>query len=342
MPELRRGPITHRWVIIAQERAKRPSDYRTSGRSLVGEEPTHCPFCPGNEPEVPSDICRIDGPDGRWKVRVVPNRFPVLQDYPELGRQTIEGFFDRMNGVGAHEVVIETPEHGKGLSELPEEHIKVVVDAYVERLRQLMQEDWHRYVLLFKNHGWEAGASLVHSHSQIIATPVVPREVRDRLRMAKAYYEHKERCIFCDVMLGEIRAGERIIEELDGYVSWAPYDSRFPFELLICPRRHSHDFTTLTEDQKFGLARMLKRTLSRLRTLLGDVPYNFVLQAAPNPGRRPGKPGYWKTLEHDFHWRIEILPRLTQVAGFEWGTGFYVNPMSPEDAARYLRETRLP
>ena len=342
MPELRRGPTTNRWVIVAPERAKRPSDYQTQQDELSTQAPSNCPFCAGNESMTPPEIARVGGTGDAWDVRVVPNKFPALQHYEDLGREAIEGFFDRMNGEGTHEVVIETPEHSKELPDLPEEQVKRVIDTYVARLRELMANPWFRYVLLFKNHGKEAGASLLHPHSQIIATPVVPQEVRDSLNLAKAYYERKERCLFCDVMLGEIRSGERIVEENDAYVVVAPYESRFPFELLIYPKTHAHDFTTLSEEQRMGLARTLKRTLLRLKTLLGDVPYNFVLQNAPNPVPRPGKPGYWTTLQYDYHWRIEILPRLTQVAGFEWGTGFYINPMPPENAARYLREVTLP
>lgn len=204
-----------------------------------------------------------------------------------------------------------------------------------------MENPWLRYVLLFKNHGKEAGASLLHPHSQIIATPVVPQEVRSSLHIAKAYYERKERCIFCDVMLAELRSGERVVDDGEGFVVWAPYDSRFPFELVIYPKAHGHDFTDMTDEQKRGLASTLIRTTQRLRTLLGDVPYNFVLKTTPNPIDRPGKPGYWSTLPYDYHWRIAVMPRLTRVAGFEWGTGFYINPMPPESAAEHLRNVEV-
>jgi len=326
-------------VIVAPERAKRPSDFQRSATS-VEEKPATCPFCAGNEHLTPPEIFRIPGPSG-WSVRVIPNKFPALQDYHELGREAVDGVFDRMHGVGAHEVVIETPEHNCGIDQMNEAQMKLVIDAYIARMVDLMKNPWFRYVILFKNHGREAGASLSHPHSQIIATPIVPQEVRNSLVTARAYYEKKERCLFCDVMLGEIRSGARIVEEVDGYVVWAPYDSRFPFELVVYPKDHSHDFTTLSPDQRHGLARTLIRTLGRLKALLGDVPYNFVLKTAPNPVARPGRPGYWTTLPYDFHWRIAILPRLTQVAGFEWGTGFYINPMPPEDAARYLRDVKL-
>ncbi len=342
MPELRRAPTSNRWVIVAPERAKRPSDFeRKPDPHATVERPDGCPFCAGNEAMTPPEIYRIAGPSG-WRVRVIPNKFPALQDYRELGRESVDGVFDRMHGVGAHEIVIETPDHALGIADMSEEQVKLVIDAYIVRIQDLMKNPWFRYILLFKNHGKEAGASLAHPHSQIIATPIVPQEVRNSLVTARAYYEKKERCLYCDVMLGEIRSAARIVEEVDGHVVWAPYDSRFPFELVVYPKAHSHDFTTLSVEQRYGLARTLIRTLGRLKALLGDVPFNFVLKTAPNPVPRPGRPGYWSTLPYDFHWRIAILPRLTQVAGFEWGTGFYINPMPPEDAARYLREVSLP
>jgi len=341
MPELRRGPTSNRWVIVAPERAKRPTDFERKAPSALDEKPGSCPFCAGNEAMTPPEISRIHGRDG-WQVRVIPNKFPALQDYHELGRESVDGVFDRMHGVGAHEVIIETPDHSRSIADMSEEQAKLVIDAYIARIQDLMKNPWFRYVLLFKNHGKEAGASLAHPHSQIIATPIVPQEVRSSLQTARAYYKSKERCIFCDVMLGEIRSGERIVELVDGYVVSAPYASRFPFELVVYPKAHSHDFTTLSTEQRYGLARTLVRTLGRLKALLGDVPYNFVLKTAPNTVPRPGQPDYWSTLQYDYHWRIAILPRLTQVAGFEWGTGFYINPMPPESAAKYLREVQIP
>ena len=341
MPELRRGPTSNRWVIVAPERAKRPTDFeRKPDPSAIDEKPANCPFCAGNEAMTPPEIYRIHDGAG-WRVRVVPNKFPALQVYQELGREAVLGVFDRMRGVGAHEIVIETPEHVRDLADMSEEQVKLVIDTYIARLQDLMKNPWFRYILLFKNHGKEAGASLSHPHSQIIATPIVPQEVRNSLMTARTYYEKKERCLYCDVMLEEIHSGERVVEQVDGYVVWAPYDSRFPFELVVYPKQHSHDFTSLSTEQRCGLARTLIRTLGRLKTLLGDVPYNFVLKTTPNPVLRPGRPGYWSTLPYDYHWRIAILPRLTQVAGFEWGTGFYINPMPPESAAKHLRDVKL-
>ena len=341
MPELRKGPVRNQWVIVAPERAKRPSDYLPSRVDKPEvQDLSNCPFCPGNESMTPSEVYRVDANDGTWRIRVVPNRFPILQKYDDLARVSFEGLFARMNGLGAHEVVIETPDHNRDLPDLSEDQVKHVVDAYVSRLLTLMENPDHQYVLLFKNHGDQAGASLLHPHSQIIATPIVPQAVRDALARGRSHFARNHRCLFCDVLLSEQRSGDRIVEEADGFVVWAPYDSRFPFELLICPRTHAHDFATLRDDQRRGFARILKRTLGRLKALLGDVPYNFVLQNSPNPPPHARRTEYSTTLRYDYHWRLEIIPRLTTVAGFEWGTGFYINPMPPEQAAAYLREIR--
>ena len=341
MPELRRGPIADRWVIVAPERAKRPSDFVASEKEKNGQSPDDCPFCVGNEDKTPPEIYRASNEDGSWQVRVVPNKFPAMHDYPELGRTAVDGFYERMNGVGTHEVIIESPEHERGIPDLPLEDVRTIIDTYTVRLRELRKDDRYRYILLFENHGKRAGASLSHPHSQIIATPIAPQLIRDELQKARAYYEEKERCLFCDVMIMELQSGERIIEETDEYVAFTPYASRFPFEITIMPKKHAHDFADMCDEQRREFARILKRTLYRLKQLLGDPPYNLVLHNSPNPIPRPGKPGYWATLQYDYHWRIEILPRLTTVAGFEWGTGFYINPMPPEDAARYLKEVEV-
>ena len=341
MSELRRGPITKEWVIIAPERGSRPIKCRRETAALPGRDPSTCPFCPGNEGLTPREIHRVDGPGRQWLVRVIPNKFPALQRHDGPGCRTLEGLFDRMSGVGAHEVIVEGPDHERQIPDLPDEHVRLIVDTCIDRVRNLLENRWHRYVLLFKNHGPKAGASLSHPHSQIIASPIVPRAVRDRLEMAEAYYERKGRCVFCDILHGETRSGIRVIEEANGYAVLAPYESRFPFELVIYPREHAHDFTIINDKQRSGLAVTLKRTLGRLRALLGDISYNLVLQTTPNLVSPNGKASDWMTLHRSYHWRIEIIPRLAEVAGFEWGTGLYINPTPPEDAARQLREVDI-
>lgn len=340
MPELRRDPLNGRWTIVAPERGKRPSDYLSQEEDSEERTPDNCPFCPGNEHMTPPEIYRLNGEDERWQVRVVPNKFPALQDYPQLNHTTQGKVFERMNGVGAHEVVIDSPEHTRDIPDLPLGQVEAIVDTYILRLKKLMSTSAHRYVLLFKNHGKAAGASLAHPHSQIIATPLIPSEVQTRLKSSSAYYEEHNRCLLCDLIAEELRVGERVIEEANGYVVVAPYASRFPFEMRISPRVHAHDFTALNKDERQGLAQLLQRTLARLKGLLNDPPYNIILQTAPNSVLME-EPTAVATLADYYHWHIEIIPRLTTMAGFEWGSGAFINPTPPEVAARYLREVAL-
>ncbi len=340
MPELRHDPIQRRWVIIATERAKRPCDFNGS----LDETPNgnFCPFCEGNEHTTPPEVYahRVNGtePDKPgWTVRVVSNKFPALRIEGELDREG-EGVFDKMNGIGAHEVVIESPDHNLHLPDQPLEHLERIIRAYQSRLKDLMNDPRFRYVLIFKNHGVTAGASLSHPHTQIIATPITPRTISMELNSARDHYVRKERCLFCDIIRQELKDGTRVISQNEDFVAICPYASRFPFEVFIAPLVHHHTFVNISEGQIKSLSQILKDVLTRLKVSLNDPPYNFVFHVAPNTKAKAKRPGYWTTLEHDWHWHIEIMPRLTRVAGFEWGTGFYINPVPPEDAARYLRE----
>lgn len=343
MPELRHDPIQRRWVIIATERGRRPSDFAKLEPEQSGG---FCPFCEGNEDKTPPEVMAIGNNNrepntGGWEIRVVPNKFPALRIEGELDRSGV-GIFDKMNGIGAHEVVIETTSHNTALGDQPLEHFQKITKVYQMRLKDLMKDLRFRYVLIFKNQGVTAGASLSHPHTQIIATPVTPRTVSMELDSAKAHFDLKERCLFCDIITQELESGERIISENDGMVAFAPFAARFPFEVFIAPKKHSHDFGEATEDDLMALSHCLKDTLARLKIALDDPPYNFMLHTAPNTKSQARRSHYWGTLSQDFHWHFEIIPRLVRTAGFEWGTGFYINPTPPEDAARYLREVVIP
>ena len=327
MPELRWGPLRRRWVIVAPERGKRPSDFRAQPQPSA-EAPSGCPFCPGNEHLTPPEIARVPGPDG-WAVRVVPNKFPALVDYPALELER-DGLFRRAAGRGTHEVIIDSPDHHRDLDRLPLEQVERVVDMYLARLKAIHSAGRFQYVQLFKNHGKGGGASLAHPHTQIIATSVLPPEVKERLSAARQHFAAHGRCLVCQLMEEELAAEERVVEEGDHFVILSPYDARFPFELLVLPRAHSHRFVELYGEDRTSFARALKGALARLSSLLGDVPYNFVLHTAPCGGDWPG-------IEDWYHWHLEIIPRLTQLAGFEWGTGMFINPMPPEAAAGHLR-----
>ena len=332
MPELRKDPIIGRWVIISTDRAKRPTDFSREPVKLKGG---FCPFCSGNENKTPSEVLayRSDGAsrDSQgWTVRVVPNKFPALGIEGSLNRQA-EGMFDKMNGIGAHEVIIETPEHDATLATLPEKRIEDVLWAFRDRILDLKKDRRFKYILIFKNHGPLAGATLEHGHAQLIALPIVPKHVLEELEGAKQYYIYKERCVYCDIVRQETESGVRVVAENEGFLTLAPYAPRFPFETWIIPKRHESAFENSSSQVYEGLAKALKNLLMRADKVLDYPSYNLVIHTAPV--QEPA-------MEH-YHWHVEFMPRLTKIAGFEWGTGFYQNPTPPEEAAKYLRETKI-
>jgi UDPglucose--hexose-1-phosphate uridylyltransferase len=331
MPELRKDPIVGRWVIIASERGKRPMDF--PHRSPV-QHGGFCPFCPGNEDKTPPEIFAVrpvgerDAPG--WQVRVVPNKFPALIIEGELKRHGV-GLYDVVDGIGAHEVIIDSPEHTRSFADMSVAHIATVLEAYQVRQLDLAQDYRFRYILVFKNHGEDAGASLEHSHTQLIATPIIPKRVIEELEGTRRHFEIKERCIFCDIIDQELFDGRRIILETEHFVVISPFAARFPFETWILPRRHEPHFHRVGEPARLDLALVLSMVLRKLNLALDQPAYNYVLHTAPiNTGA-----------EWHFHWHLELMPKLTKVAGFEWGSGFYINPTPPEDAADYLRRLEL-
>jgi UDPglucose--hexose-1-phosphate uridylyltransferase len=320
-------------VIISTDRRKRPNDFRFERATTLGRE--QCPFCPGHEAMTPGEVLayRQDGsaPNAPgWQLRVVPNKFPALQVEGTLDREG-EGMFDRMNGIGAHEVIIETPHHDRSLAAMSEPEIEHVLWAYRERILDLKQDGRLRYILVFKNHGAAAGATLEHTHSQLIALPIVPDLVREEMDGARRHFEVKERCVFCDIVHEDLRDGRRLIQENADIVALAPYAPRFAFETWLLPRRHGARFEEAPRHEYESLARLLKSVLLRMDRALEAPPYNLVVHTSP--------------FSHEtgdiYHWHIEIMPKLTRVAGFEWGTGFYLNPTSPEEAAQALRAARI-
>ncbi|MEW5766614.1 MAG: galactose-1-phosphate uridylyltransferase [bacterium] len=331
MPELRKDPIIGRWIIIAVERAKRPKDFAEKTKSTPSSN--SCPFCPGNEDKTPPEILALPE-NGRkpntpgWTLRVVPNKFPALQIEGDLDREGI-GMYDQMNGVGAHEVIIDSPDHNRTMAELSEAEVAQTIWAYKSRIIDLKRDPRFKYILIFKNEGEVAGASLRHPHSQLIATPIVPKRVKEKLRGSRTYFEYKERCVYCDIVRQEIRDEARIIDQDEHFLAFCPYASRFPFEVCIIPKQHKPHFDKINSEDMSSLPRILRGVLIRMRDVLDGPPYNYMLHTTP------------LSLPHDledYHWHIEIIPRLVNVAGFEWGSGFYINPTPPEEAAKYLRE----
>lgn len=343
MPELRKDPIIGRWVIISTERAMRPSDFKVS--HAEDEKEGFCPFCEGHEAQTPPEIYAVRKPDTKnnepgWEVRVVPSISPRFTIYGGLDRRGA-GMYDVMSPIGAHEIVIESPNHLTNILQLPEDKIELVINTSVGRIADLGNDPRLKYCLLFKNYGPKAGGSKIAKHirSQIIATPVTPTRVKEELRGARFYYQYKDRCIFCDLVKEELDIGKRIIMDTEHMVAVAPFASRFPFEIWILPKKHCSDFINIQKEEIKDLSIVLKTVFFKLFKLLDDPPYNYMLHTAPF--RHAKRPGYWHTIEEDYHWHIEVMPRITQVAGFEWGSGFYINPTPPEEAAKYLHEIEV-
>ena len=328
MPELRKDPIIGRWVIIAKERGKRPTDFVIEKEQTKGG---FCPLCPGHENTTPAEVLAF----GRnsympnapgWTLRVVPNKFPAMIIEGELNKRG-EGIFDKMNGIGAHEVIVETPDHNETMPEMAPEQLIQVFQAYNERIKDLSGDKRIRYIMVFKNSGRASGASLEHSHSQLIALPVVPYLIQDEINFSLTYFKYKDRCVFCDIIHQELSQGIRLVTENDEFLAICPFAPRAPFEMWVLPKRHQSSYTYIDDKQLHALTSIMLDILKKLHEAIPNVPYNYMLHTAPvreDP------------LEH-YHWHIEIMPKLTMVAGFEWGTGFYINPTPPEDSASFLR-----
>lgn len=332
MPQLRKDPIVRQWVIISTERSKRPSDYTASSPAeTLQSDPSNCPFCSGHEmmtpPEVFSYRPENSQPDAPgWDVRVFDNRFPALVK-EEYHSHAINGIYASMDGVGAHEVVVETPNHFHDLPDLSEDELTKVVAAYKNRYLALSEMSFIKYVLIFRNHGKKAGASLFHPHSQIIATPIIPKRINDELSGAQFTEEVLGKCPFCAMIEEELKFKKRVVLENDLFVALCPYAARFPFETWILPKRHMASFGSISPQEVRQFSSMLGGLLGKLKNVLNDPPYNFMIHSAPSGEDH---------LTY-YHWHLEIIPRLTIAAGFEWGSDFYINPTPPEEAAKFLR-----
>jgi len=325
-PEIRRDPVMARWVIIAAARGERPDFFRARPAERT-EEP--CPFCPGHEFSTPAPVWteRLYGMDpSRWQVRVVPNKYPALEPEGDLNKRR-SGLYQRMNGVGIHEVIIESPSHDATFATMPEDHLAALLAVYRHRIAALKGDSRAHYIQVFKNDGQAAGATLDHPHTQIIAMPFIPRLIVEELRGAEAHYGRTGTCIYCELLANETADRSRIVTETEAHVALTPYASRFPFETWIFPKRHAAAFEVGPVEAIQDLARILQQAMRGLTAALDGPAYNFLLHSAPS------------AQEHvlHYHWHMEIMPRTTQMAGFEWGTGCYINPTSPEEAARVLR-----
>lgn len=339
MSELRWDPLIDSWVVIAGARGRRPVDFITERKRI---ESVVCPFCYGHENKTPAEVYALR-PDASpanqpgWRVRVIPNKFPVLGIEGQIETRG-EGLYDVKNGIGAHEVIIETPDHDRHPADLRPGELADVFRAFRSRLIDLRRDRRFRHIVIYKNHGLEAGATIPHTHSQLLALPITPPHLRIALQASQKYFRYKERCLMCDLLAQELDDGRRLVRVDSEFAVFAPFASRHPFSLRIVPRRHCHDFALMTDQILNALGETMHDILGRLRVVLRDPPFNLVLHNAPSTLPRPGRPDFWSSLSHDFHWHFELAPKIMEPAGFEWGTGFFINPTPPEDAARYLRE----
>lgn len=331
MSEFRRDLLTGNWVIIAPERNLRPHQFEKRKKFKHVGSPEVCPFCPGNERKTPPEVYSLrdastlpDSPG--WKIRVVPNKFPILARGAEL-RWVNKGFFQSISGFGYHEVIIESTYHFKTISDMETGEIERIFFTYQERLKDLKRDERIKYVVIFKNHGEEAGASISHPHSQLVALPLVPPDVENRIQNLRKFYINKEKCALCFIIEEEVKSGERVIAENKGFVAFAPFASRFPFELLLVPKVHSSSFVSLSKDERILLAKIYRDVIRRMDFVLEHPCYNVILHIPPFYGNH----------EEYYHWYIQIIPQLTRVAGFEVGSGIIVNVISPEQAADFLR-----
>jgi UDPglucose--hexose-1-phosphate uridylyltransferase len=328
MPELRKDPIVGRWVIIAPERAKRPIEIKAELPTTPGGL---CPFCEGSEVNTPREILayrdRGTKPNEKgWRARVVPNQFPALQIEGELNKRG-EGIYDKMNGVGAHEVIVECPFHEVSMANLSEARIREILWVYHDRLVDLKKDKRLVYGMIFKNVGLAAGASLEHSHSQLIVTPIVPVNVWEEMAGSQEFFDYRGRCIFCDMIYQELSAEKRIVVDTPSFICFTPFASRFPFETWIVPKNHNSHYENIQKNELDDMGTVLKTILMKLEIALDKPSYNYIIHTSP----------FDTPLLPHYHWHMEIIPRMTRVAGFEWGTGFYINPVPPEEAAAYLR-----
>ncbi|HWR59099.1 MAG TPA: HIT domain-containing protein [Thermodesulfovibrionales bacterium] len=329
MHELRKDPLLSRWVAVTSG-SKSPDDYPVHPDNT---EDGSCVLCSGREKETPFEI-EAAREGNKWWARVVPNFKPILQVEGDLGRRGI-GMYDRMNSVGANEIIIESPDHKKLPEDIGAEQMSRIIRIYRNRVADLEKDGRLRYILIYKNSGKEAGELCSHPHSEVMATPVIPKLIKEELDGAKQYYAYKERCIFCDMMREEFRIGDRLISETRDFVSFCPFAPKFPFEFWILPKRHGCAFQDIGDGEIGDLGHMLTTVLKKMRRVLKNSPYNYVIHTAPN---RIPRRNHWHTLGDDFHWHIEVIPRLIRTSGFELGSDFYVLTTSPEDAAKYLRE----
>lgn len=326
MSELRLNLVTREWVIIASERAKRPADFMNSRAERPPSPPflSSCPFCPGNESRTPAERYRVPQ-NGDWKIRVVANKYPALTD-GEKKRQT-DGFRRAVTGVGIHEVIIENQVHNMSIPMMERPDVEEILRTYKNRFIEAHRDPRVEHVIIFKNHGEGSGTTLDHPHTQLIATPVVPVQFRERVQSAMHFFDDTGECLLCSILKKEIDEGVRVLIDTEHFLTFIPYAALSPFHTWIFPKRHSAAFSSIMEDEIADLAFHLKMILSKFYYGLDDPDFNYVIKSS-----RP------EDSENEYcHWYLSIVPRLTREAGFELGSGMFINTSLPEKSAEFIR-----
>ncbi len=318
MPEIRKDAFGNGWVIFSDKRMGRPNDYEKKG--------IKCPFCRGREEETPPEI--LSWPSKKnWQIRLVPNRYPALTSIENFIKPS-NGLYEYAGGYGLHDVLIETPEHNSSMEKFSTERIGKIFEICAQRCAGMKKEKNIKYAMVFKNVGRNAGASLRHPHSQIIGLPLVPVTAENELQKSAAFYKKNRKCLFCETLKNEMKLKERLVYENSSYAAFCPFASRFFFEVWIMPKKHQPEFEAGNNDF-YSLAAAVKNVFSKLKKSVKDLSYNMIIHSSPKGDYR------------HYHWHIEILPKLANMAGFEWGSGFHINSLKPETAADILRKGKI-
>jgi UDPglucose--hexose-1-phosphate uridylyltransferase len=331
LSEIRLNLITHEWVIIGHEKCKKIEDFiETKEKKMRPEFLLTCPFCPGNESRTPNESYRICD-EKSWKIRVVPNKFAVFSKEGERKR-TNSGLHKSINGIGTHEVIIETPRHDLSIATMPVDHVKEIIQTYKNRFLEIHNDPRIEHVIIFKNNGPASGTTIEHSHSQIVGSPITPLQIRNRSEEYRRFFDETGECLMCAMIHDELNNGTRILFNTKHFVSFIPFAALSAFHIWIFPKRHSGSFADIGSEEIYDLAIILKSIMAKLYHGLEHPDFNYVI--------RSEKP---EDMHSKFmHWYISIVPRLASASGFELGSGMYINPLAPEISAEFLRNVKIP
>ncbi|MBN1755954.1 galactose-1-phosphate uridylyltransferase [bacterium] len=334
MSQIRYDIFQDRWVILAPERHHRPHSYSDE----IPPDSGTCPFCEGNETLTPPEVYAIRPPDTQpdspgWEIRVIPNKFSAISpnnnQVPECSPDTL-----CLPGTGVHELIIETPEHSRKISQMPIARLEQILKVYQSRLTAIYSLPFIKYVQVFKNYARTGGASLSHPHTQLMGIPYIPAALRQELKASGQHYRKTSNCLFCNTIQTELQKDLRIPFQTPEFVVLMPFASRFPYECWILPREHHHDFLQTPPEKISRLAEILKKLFQNLEQILGNFPYNLILHSL-NKNALPDKP-----VDRTYHWHFELLPRITHIGGFECATGSFINQALPEETC--LKFKNLP